>query len=355
MPIDETETTGAETIPQDVLDAFSETFNPEQEAAIKAEIGPDDADGDGGVARRNEAKQQADELIQSGEVDEDGNEPVPAPPDEVEEDDNTAPSDDAPAGDEPTIDPNLRFVAAELGWSEDKLNSLFKADPELAESTLRQLADTYTNLSRQYLDPGPRPAIGSPAYQNSPAQPESLTPQLDKLYADLERFSETEGTEIVDRFLKPLQSEIISPLKQLMAQNEAKARDMVRTEARTAMGSLSEKFNDFYGGMDGPSTPQQQQNRQVLGQLADQLRAGARLQGRELSIPDALKRAHLLVTADYREQVVRTELKSQIQTRGRQVTVRPSARNNARASTRSEAKAVQAYEQKAAAMGYEVE
>jgi hypothetical protein len=80
------------------------------------------------------------------------------------------------------IDPTLRYFAEqELGWAKDKIDRLVKADPEIAAETIQKIADTYTNLSRQYAT-GSQVAPGT--QMQTPAQSEDapLTPRLDKFY-----------------------------------------------------------------------------------------------------------------------------------------------------------------------------
>ncbi len=354
-------------VPQEISDKFNEVFS-NASAADNAEAGlpsgttvqTDDQAGRSSGRQREYAKQQADELEQEGIVSADN--PDGAPKTEAEE---AAPEVDAEGKpvakteevaavtDESKIDSRLRFVANELGWTNDKIDRLFKADPEIAQETLERLADTYTNLSRQFLS-----GVGSPVAQGTqqqtatPAQPTSPTSQLEKFYSQIEAFAETNGEDLAN-FAKALKAELIDPVQKVLAANEAAAQELSATEARSTLADLRKDFGVFYGTGETMSETELK-NVQLLSEVADQLRTGAQKQGRELSVKEAIKRAHGLITVDHQKQIARKEIKGQVQTRSRSISAPPTQRIDPKLQGgRSHATALEATSRKMAELGIE--
>lgn len=338
------------------LDLVGEATEPVKPAAVTPPTPPSPRE----VARREQVKrEQAEELDESGQTGP-NNPEGHAAPEAVETD--TTETEDEPEGEEqtetpassaiPSLDPNLRFVAQQFGWTDEKIDKLNKADPELAADTFTQLASAYTNLSRQYVVPQGQP----PAAPQPVAQPQAPASKLDQLYADLSSFAEENGDTIVERLLKPLRDEVIEPVRRMQAALEVQQQAAVRAEVQSTLSALTGQFGDVYGKDDATLTPQQQQSRVNLAGIADQIRAGAKMQGRELSVKEALNRAHLIVTADRRDEAVRTQVRDQVQKRNRQITARPTARQAPKAALgkRSDNAAMEAFERRASELGIEV-
>lgn len=71
-------------------------------------------------------------------------------------------------------------------------------------------------------------------------------------------------------------------------------------------------------------TPGQRQHRWRVLEQADQIAGGAKLQGYEMSLAEALESAHLLVTQKYRDQVLIDGLKANVVKRAKGMTLKPS-------------------------------
>ncbi len=344
---DESGNVNESEIPSEVMDAFAEVFD-NASADDLAEAGDDSAENteaakpsETTIARRRQSKlEQQQELAEEGLESPDGEEietPSDAVTDTEEEEGKEAPVAAAETNPLEGLDANHLFAAQQLGWTDEQIGKLAAADPELAASTLSQLADTYGVLSRQMLN-GTLVNPGFPV-QQQPAQPQAPTSNLDKFYAQLEAFTAANGEDL-GAFAKALKSEVIDPFKTMLAEAEVSRESARRSEAQGTMKNLSGKFGDFYGTDAKPLTIQQQQARAMLGQVADQLRAGASMQGQQLSITEALNRAHLIVSSNHQRQAVRTEIKQSLQKRAKTITARPTQRlNKVQASGRSREKA----------------
>lgn len=260
----------------------------------------------------------------------------------------------------PALDPTLRLAANQLGWSDEKIDKFLKADAELAQETFENLADTYTNLSRQLIGGNASQVAPGTQPQITTAQPQVEASPLDKLLspAALATFAETNGQEIVDLFLKPFAAErkaLTDQVKELTAFVEVSQRRAVAQEAGGVMSGLAKTFGDLYGVDTTKLSLVQQQARQNLANVADQIRAGAKQQGHELSVTEAINRAHLIVSADHRQQVSRKQVTEQVRSRSKQITAKPSQRSNPTLTgVKSDTTAAEAYQRRAAELGIEI-
>jgi uncharacterized phage infection (PIP) family protein YhgE len=334
-------------VEQSVLDHIDSVFNTAGDETLAPET---DAPRNP-TALKQEARQQAEEL----EQEEAAKLPKPAvkPTDveaDPEEEDAVEPAETAA----PAITDDQRDIAKFFGFTDEKLDKLAAKDPELLNDTLSQLTTAYANLSRSSLSAAP---ANEPAPQQvAPAQQVGEVPSLDALYNNLKSFAEANGEEIVDKFLKPLQKEIIEPVRQMMAQLQVQQKQHIATEATGAFEKLSARSADHYG-KGTTLTETQRQARHQVAQLADQLRTGAKMQGLDLSVSDAIHRAHLVLSADRQKAEVRAEIKGQVQKRAKAVTQRPtgkSAQSNPLPS-RTDRGAMEAMSRRAIELGIELD
>lgn len=348
--VDLTNAGGTEnSIPDAITDKFAEVFGGKDTEGGEKDTAAQEvsaADTENARIRRNERNRQAKEELETEELaneeSAEGETPAGETVQEEEVEEGKAPADEIEKIEPAKLDPALRFVAQEFGWTDDKINKLVTADPELATETFSRLADLYTTSSRQLLTPGSPVAPGTQPTQNAAQSNEPLS-KLDALYNNLAAFAEVNGQSLVDEFLTPLKKELIDPVRQLMAQAVVHQQELNRNEARQTMGTLEQKFGDYYGQTDKPLSPLQQKNRTLLGETADQIRTASKLQGKELSVSQALNRAHLLVTADHRERAVRSQITEQVQRRSKSITAKPSQRANPKlVAAKSGAKAEEA-------------
>lgn len=310
-------------------------------------------------------KQQNDALVEEGLETVEGIQPDVEPT--VPKEDTEVEVENEAAGDEPAavaeLDPNLRFVAQFYGWPDERINKLFAADPEMATETFGQLLTAFQAMSRQQGVNAPsaqqRTQQGNPSAAQNPALQVS---QLEQLFANPKAFADANGEQL-GQLLVGIQREVYNPLKtalqqvaQIQAEYMVQKQQAVASEATTATAGLAQKFPDVYGGDPAKLNFFQQQSRQNLFTVADQLRAGAYQQGKEMSVTDALNRAHLIVTAGRQENTARQQVRQQVQQRSRKITARPTQRNNpaGRGVAKGDQAALEAFTTRAAELGIEL-
>jgi hypothetical protein len=86
-------------------------------------------------------------------------------------------------------------------------------------------------------------------------------------------------------------------------------------------------YGEVYGTGERELTPEQVQHRNLVLESADALIAGAKLQGRNLTVQDAMLAAHDHVSSKFKETAVRTSLTKVAKERNRGLTLRPSKRS----------------------------
>lgn len=317
MPDVETPVADTE-VPEDVSTAFDAVMAAENGEAIRE-------------------REEREELELEG-MSPDG-EPLPEPAAEEDEGDeqDTEPEPEDGEGDSPTpegqeaptidLDPTLRRAAQQFGWDDEAIDAFVAANPEMGVATFQRLADTFGNLSSQFTGQSPQVAPApTQAPQQAPQSP--AVSGLDKLFSEegLQAFADANGDDLVETFLKPFKSEVYEPLKAMQASAEAAERQALANEAQTAIARLGSDYASLYGG--ATRTPEQQQAVNQLAAVADQLRAGARLQGQELSVTAAIDRAHLILSAEQRKADGRKEVQKSVQSRAKSLTSKPTMRRS---------------------------
>lgn len=343
--------------------AFDAVFGDKDESALDAEATQPVAKSPA-QARQQAAnqRQQKDELEEEGLVsvnEPDGVEPGTKTEDSADEaTEETDEQAETPEGIKTTapaasaIDPFHKWAALQNGWTPEQITKLEKADPELAAQTLKNVADTYTVLSRQALgNVAPGTAAGTPGAPGQPAPTDAFpTPKLDKIVAGLKEFSENNGEDLAN-FVTALTEEIVAPYKAMLAAQKVSEQAAQRHEADTTFQAVSKDFPDFYG-KDGNRNPVQQERVTGLATLANQIRAGAKAQGKSVSVENCIKQAHAVITAELRATTARKEIVSQVQKRSAQITAKPNGRRNpANLGGKSKQAAAAAFEARVAELG----
>lgn len=339
---------------------FNEAFDGVTDAQVEADAAanpePEPTKPSAQFIRRKEVNktQQAEELEQEGLVspdEPDGVEDPGSTPETTEQAEGEAtetPAGETAEAEASSIDPFHKWAAQQSGWTPEQISRLEKADPELAAQTFAGVANAYTALSRQAINQVvPGTAGNSP--EIAAAQASNPTPKLDKIVAGLTEFAEANGEDLAG-LVRALNEELITPYKASLARQQVVEQKAQAAEANNTFAAVSKEFPDFYG--KGNPNPVQQDRIQTLARLADQIRSGAKQQGREVSIADCVKQAHAVLTTDLRVANARKQVASQVQKRSKTISARPTQRTlPARSGPPSVAKAIAAFELKAAELG----
>lgn len=307
-----------------------------------------------------------DDPVEEDEPVEDEDEPVEDEEEPVEEDE---PADDEPVDDEeepsgeeedaqvaaaeegdvdpnaPTLpDPYRRSLKAR-GWTDEDIDQNLTAlgdrflniAANIHQSRNDELA-TFAAAGRQARQQSQQPASQpepstdstSPSGEfkvPSPVDGDALKKNLRDKYGDDEMLD-----ELVDSLLNPVNgaieavNAIVPSLQQGQQAATQAANDQAvkEVEAFFADESLA-PYKELYGDeQKGPLTQQQVDNRNEVLDQAFSIKLGAeQLRGQRLSVAEAMRLAHELVSKDYKETAVRRKITKQAKKRTKGITLKP--------------------------------
>lgn len=246
-----------------------------------------------------------------------------------------------------TLPASLLQAARRAGWTPEDATAFHAANPELAAKTFEKLHGTFNDLSQRYAALGQQrnqpPVAPWQRQQQQPApQPEPAAPtnSLDKLFSELDKFAEANGEDITERFVKPLYQELVVPFRQMQAAYESQRMAAMKSEVSNTFQSFGKDYADLYGGKT--LNADQNKARFEVAQLADQIRSGAGLQGQDITVSEALERAHALYTVGRQQQTIRQQITGKVQKRASSITARPSQRRSPGVEGKSDASAAAA-------------
>ena len=230
-------------------------------------------------------------------------------------------------------------AAVHRGWKPEEIKEFFDSSPEIAKRTFANIYEGVNQSSKEFADLG-RLKLEQ---QRQPAKPKE-SPDTSSKGVDVDKLRETYGKE------EPLVDVIIAMKEQnklLVEQNQKQASQQQTRVSDKELKVLEQQidgffadddlklYEDFYGpgknatgGMTQPNelTPGNRANRAALLELGDQLIAGTALQGRELSVSEALNLAHLSITAPIKEQKIRESIISKVVKRSKSITLKGSGK-----------------------------
>jgi hypothetical protein len=302
-------------VPQAIADKFAEVFGGGSEGKGEAQA----------TAQSQANQSEADELEEArvaAEAAKTGSDEKPEAPAKTVV---TKPANEEATA---TLDPVLKHAAKRAGWSDEEIKEAVELNPDAAKRAFSKLHGSYNDLSERFAQ------LGQPRQQQQPvvqpvAQPNDPFAALDALFKPeaLKEFAENNGEELVEKFLKPLYG-ALAPIKQIQAQYQAAQQETLAKEVGTIFKGWEGDFADVYGsGHD--LTADQLAARGKVGQLADQITAGAAAQGIQLPVSEALERAHAYLTKDRAAEMARKQVTSKVQGRAGKITARPTQRRTA--------------------------
>jgi len=247
------------------------------------------------------------------------------------------PADEPADSKSPTLEDNNGLPEAYVrcaeayGWKREAVIDFYKADPERAMTTLSNIYQTRNKASAEFA------ALGRKAKQDAdtkvPEPPRFQTVDTAKLK---ETYGEDAGPliemiEAQNKVLNQLAEQLPKPQKREPQPFESVVeQNGVEQHIHNFFQSDRMKpYDKVYGTLGiGQTwhdlTPSQQQFRWRVLEKADQIAGGAHLQGMDMQMEEALESAHLLVTQQYRDQILIEGIKGKVVARSKGTTLRPS-------------------------------
>jgi len=252
------------------------------------------------------------------------------------------PTPDEPDEDAAAAIPDNHYRAAlHMGMKPEDIASLYDANPDFALKTLAKCHEM-VNANSQQLS-----ALGRKAreMQQAPADPAAVpAPKEDSFVKRLRE--KYEDDPIIDVIAEMRQENTaLRQQRQAPAQPQAQTQDQnidqlvaIRQQVNNFFAADEmDAYGDFYGttsqsGEWGELDPGQRANRTEVCDRAQLILDGAALAGMQVSVVEALERAHLEVMAPRAEEVVRNRIAQSLKKRSKGVTLKPSGSQTPAAS-----------------------
>lgn len=259
-------------------------------------------------------------------------------------------SDDSSEGDQqtdqgaaadgaPTLPDAYRRSLHAYGWKDEEIDQNLEA---LGERFIDTAARIHTNRNQEltsWADAGRKAREqrqSAPASQGQ-AQPSTNQPPEGLQPVDIAKLKEKYGED--EEELVELASRVnatVEQVRQILPQVQQAQRVVQQAEVDALVREIDtffrddslKPFTDRYGDGQASLTDEQRQNRDAVLDLADAMIEGAQLQGRELSVQQALTYAHDSLTADQQASAVREAVKQEAKRRNRGISQRPSNRGS---------------------------
>lgn len=245
--------------------------------------------------------------------------------------------------DKPTLSPVLRHAARRAGFSDEDAQTFFEMSPEKAEGFFQKMHDSFNGVSAQYAQLGQQAAQQGQPQQQARQQPSQQQQQpapqqggdpVDDLITAMygnsaDKLAKDYNPEFVDEFArKPakwLHDNVVAPMRQMQAFYQGQQARMVAQETVSYTKGLEADFGDLYGTEKSRSEEQQATLNEVYSE-ADLILLGAQRKRVNMSVSEALERAHNRVASKFLEQQTRKRVLAQVQKRSSQITQRPTQR-----------------------------
>lgn len=266
----------------------------------------------------------------------DGSHAVEDQADSPDDDDTSTLDRDADDGEEEhKLPAAYERAAIGWGWKKEDVRDFFQADPERALRTFANIYESRNRASADFSALGQKAIEDRRAEQQREAKPAFPTVDASKLR---EQYGE-EAAPLIE--MLEAQNKAMAQLAERMPQDKGPASGDRYFDSRAEESALEQQIWNFFqsdtmtpwskiygklgvGETEHDLSPSQRDFRYKVLEKADQFAAGAKLQGRDVSLEEALEAAHLLVTQRYRDEIIIDDLKSKAVQRSKGITVRPS-------------------------------
>lgn len=242
---------------------------------------------------------------------------------------------------EPTLPESYRRSLVAYGnWTDEEIDAHFEANPKMFLEMAGKIHHNRNAETAGYADAGRRVRAATVQPNAGSVVPDEKLPGQMKP-VDAAALIEKHGQEdLVNDLLSPV-NDVIQQINTILPQLE-EGRQEAQRSRNEVLGKQIETFFTakemkpyvkVYGDVTKTAlTEDQNQNRNKVLEQADAIVIGAKLQGRQLTVDEALLMAHDSVAGEFKEQVIRADLKKKTKKRAKGTTVKPSHRGKSPAS-----------------------
>lgn len=239
----------------------------------------------------------------------------------------------------PTLPAAYRRSLKAYEWTDDEIDNALATGGDRFVLTAQKMHANRNKEVAQWAEAGRAARQPGQQTQTSNQKPVEDDGQLKPV--DAAALKAKYGDEaLIDDIVGPV-NKVVAQINKLVPQVQRSQQQSQQTELET----LDRQVQAFFGSKDleayretayghgANQTPEHITNRQKVLETADALIGGAKLQGRYLTLDEALTLAHDSVTAPIKAKAARTELGNQLKKRNTAISLRPNTRGAAAGST----------------------
>lgn len=266
--------------------------------------------------------------------------PTPEPPADVEPEPVPEPELEPSSVAEPEpleLPDDLRRSAAHQGWNEEAVDAALKANPDAAMRMFEKLHESNNTMSNQFATMGRKMVeIADKEAALKAAPKPTQEPSID-LSSIKQNDPDNALLPIVEQLVKKLDSQASAPAPSVPVQPTNTGNVGRETQAligRQIYGFFvaddMKPYRDLYGDLSDEKTPLlpgQRANYNEVCILANDIRIGAYVNGVDMPVEVAMEKAHLVVSAPYRKQKDRDELKANGKKQQSGLQIKPSSQS----------------------------
>ncbi len=240
-------------------------------------------------------------------------------------------------GNAPTLPPAFVRSLKAYEWTDEEIAANLKAfGPKFIETAAKIHANRSAEIAN-WANAGRAARNARQSDQNGQQEE-----QLQTLPAiDVKPLKEKYGEDaLIEELVNPINNAIkyinaILPQVQAVQQNSQRAElETLSQQIESFFGSKEmQPYAEVYGTAARELTPPQIEQRNKVLEMADALLAGAKMQGRWLSLDDVMKMAFDSFSGNMKASAARKQIVSTVQKRAKGLTLKPSARKSAPTST----------------------
>lgn len=265
-------------------------------------------------------------------------------------DDEEAAAEDEQESDAPTLPDAYRRSLKAYGWEDDEIDqnvkalgdSFIKTAERIHQNRNKELQDWAAagRKAREQQDEGQQGSDGQEQQAGQQQKGDGSQPSLEKLDPEKlrEKYGEDEEIEQVVQTVNKTVDTLNQILPQVQQAHQTAQQSEIEAVEREVKGFFGRDdiaaYSDLYGDENQGLTDEQIEVRNKVLDNAYNLKLGARqLHGQELSLHDALERAHEMVSGEHKATAARKQVKKQAKKRNRSISQKPSGKKGSGTKT----------------------
>ncbi len=224
--------------------------------------------------------------------------------------------------DVPMLPTGHRRAALAGGYTTEEIDHYLETKPEEAAARFGELFETWRDENSKWSARGRQLAAATKPDEKSDTKPKESPDVLPRYNAE-ELIKENVGSEdLINALVTPLNA-VIDRVNSAVGRI-SKSEDFLRETEESALATVTQDFfastemktfTGTYGTEVKELTQKQMDSRMELFAQADEIAAGAREHGRDISAVDALERAHVILSQGTRDETIRTQIRESMKAR----------------------------------------